>query len=171
MRKSDSFCRCLSTTILIVSILGIIIYGRRVEASTSSKPLVIAHRGASGYLPEHTHEAKVAAFMMGSDYLEQDLVLTKDGIPIVSHDIHLDEVTNVAEVYPGRNRSDSRYYALDFTLDEIRALQVSERFQHENPSSQYFPLRFPPWKSRFYVPTFQDEIELIQGICFIYIVN
>lgn len=47
----------------------------------SDPPVVIAHRGASGYLPEHTLEAKAMAHAMGADYLEQDVVLTKDGIP------------------------------------------------------------------------------------------
>lgn len=130
---------------------------------SGDRQIVIAHRGASGYLPEHTNEAKVAAFMMGADYLEQDLVLTKDNVPIVLHDIHLDEVTNVAQVFPNRNRPDSRFYAIDFALDEIKKLRVTERFRRNQPSNPYFPLRFPLWKSDFSIPTFQEEIELIQG--------
>ena len=59
------------------------------------RPIVIAHRGASGYLPEHTLAAKALAYGMGADYLEQDVVLTKDNHPIVLHDIHLDAVTDV----------------------------------------------------------------------------
>ena len=137
--------------------------GLLAKCNCDQKQLVIAHRGASGYLPEHTQEAKVASFMMGADYLEQDLVLTKDNIPIVSHDIYLDEVTNVAIVFPGRNRSDSRYYAIDFTFEEIKKLEVSERFRRDNMSSVYFPNRFPAWKSDFSIPSFQEEIELIQG--------
>jgi len=55
--------------------------------------IVIAHRGASGYLPEHTLASKTLAFAMNSDYIEQDVVLTKDFVPIVLHDIYLDEVS------------------------------------------------------------------------------
>ena len=79
----------------------------------ADRPLVIAHRGASGYLPEHTLAAKAAAFAMGADYIEQDVVLSKDDVPIVLHDIHLESVTNVAELFPQRCRADKRYYAID----------------------------------------------------------
>ena len=61
--------------------------------------IVIAHRGASGYLPEHTLEGKALAYGMGADYLEQDVVMTKDNKLIVMHDHYLDNVTNVAEVF------------------------------------------------------------------------
>jgi glycerophosphoryl diester phosphodiesterase len=133
-------------------------------ANAKNRKLVIAHRGASGYLPEHTLEAKAAAFMMEADFLEQDLVLTKDFIPIVSHDIHLDEVTNVAQVFPTRNRSDSRYYAIDFTLAEVKQLKVSERFPYNNVATQFFPLRFATWRSSFEISTLEEEIELVQGM-------
>jgi len=67
--------------------------------------IVIAHRGASGYLPEHTLPAKAMAYAMGADYLEQDLVLSKDNVPIVIHDIHLETVTDVAGKFPERARN------------------------------------------------------------------
>jgi len=54
-----------------------------------NKKIVIAHRGASGYLPEHSMEAKAMAYAMQPDFIEQDLVLSKDNIPVVIHDIHL----------------------------------------------------------------------------------
>ncbi|MDH4126483.1 MAG: glycerophosphodiester phosphodiesterase family protein, partial [Gammaproteobacteria bacterium] len=69
---------------------------------------VIAHRGASGYLPEHTRAAKVLAHLMGADFLEQDVVATRDDELIVLHDIHLDTVTDVSIKYPGRARADGR---------------------------------------------------------------
>ena len=56
--------------------------------NNNSNKIIIAHRGASGYLPEHTLEAKAMAYAMGADYLEQDLVLSKDDIPIVIHTAH-----------------------------------------------------------------------------------
>ncbi len=69
--------------------------------SLASK-IVIAHRGASGYLPEHTLAGKSLAIGMGADYVEQDVVLSKDNVLFVCHDIHLETTTNVAKVYPGR---------------------------------------------------------------------
>lgn len=65
---------------------------------------VIAHRGASGYLPEHTLEAATLAFSLRPDFIEQDVVITKDDIPVVLHDIHLETVTNVEDVFPARHR-------------------------------------------------------------------
>ena len=58
-------------------------------------PIVIAHRGASGYLPEHTLEAKALAFGLGADFLEQDVVATRDAELIVLHDLYLDDVGDV----------------------------------------------------------------------------
>jgi len=72
--------------------------------------IVIAHRGASGYLPEHTMESKAMAHAMNADYIEQDLVLSKDDVPIVIHDIYLEDVTDVALIYPDRSREDGRFY-------------------------------------------------------------
>ena len=120
----------------------------------SADPIVIAHRGASGYLPEHTLEAYAAAHAMGADYIEPDLVLTKDDHFICLHDIHLEGTTNVEEVFPDRHREDGSWYPIDFTLAEIKQLQVHERL----------PNRFPVNDSDFEVPTFEEMIELVQGL-------
>ena len=134
-------------------------------ASRTAQKLVIAHRGASGYLPEHTIAAKAMAYAQGADYLEQDLVMTKDNELVVLHDRHLDTVSNVAEIFPGRNRDDGRYYVVDFTLDEIRRLSVFERFElQEGVATPVFKDRFPLGKSSFHVHTFAEEIELVQGL-------
>jgi glycerophosphoryl diester phosphodiesterase len=125
--------------------------------------IVIAHRGASGYLPEHTLPAASQAYGLGADYIEQDIVLSKDRVPIVLHDIHLDTVTNVAERFPSRARADGRWYAIDFTLTEIKSLQVHERTS--GPGGQVvFANRFPWGKSRFEVATLAEMIELVQGL-------
>jgi len=135
------------------------------NASPPTKKLVIAHRGASGYLPEHTLAAKAMAYAQGADYIEQDLVMTKDDQLVVLHDHLLDTVTNVRQVFPGRARDDGRFYVIDFTLDEVQQLSVVERFQWENSVvSPVFKNRFPLDKSSFRVHTFDDEIELIQGL-------
>ena len=131
------------------------------EKTGMNKKIVIAHRGASGYLPEHTMEAKAMAFAMNVDYIEQDLVLSKDNIPIVIHDIYLDDVTDVAEKFADRKREDTRYYVIDFTFEELLTLTVSERFNPET-KEQFYPNRFP--KGNFKLHSLQQEIEFIQGL-------
>ncbi|ACH93196.1 glycerophosphodiester phosphodiesterase [Borrelia duttonii] len=125
--------------------------------------LIIAHRGASGYLPEHTLEAKAYAHALGADYIEQDIVLTKDDIPIVMHDPELDTTTNVAKLFPGRARENGKYYSVDFTLAEIKSLSLSERFDPETQQPIY-PNRFPATEYDFKIPTLEEEIKFIQGL-------
>jgi glycerophosphoryl diester phosphodiesterase len=134
-------------------------------AMANPKPIVIAHRGASGYLPEHTLAAKAMAHAMGADFLEQDVVLTRDGIPIVLHDVYLESTTNVEQVFPGRARDDGRYYAMDFNLLEVQQLKVHERLlQKLQGAVPAYPQRFPPEMTLFNVPTLAQEIDLIAGL-------
>jgi len=135
----------------------------QTTAIASEDKLVIAHRGASGYLPEHTLAAKAMAYAQGADFIEQDVVLTQDDVPIVMHDIHLDTTTDVATRFPERKRADGRYYAIDFTLAEIRTLSVHERIKLDSGAPAY-PKRFPQGKSAFRIATLAEEIELIQGL-------
>ncbi|HSQ47267.1 MAG TPA: glycerophosphodiester phosphodiesterase [Lutibacter sp.] len=128
-----------------------------------NKKLVIAHRGASGYLPEHTLPAKAMAFAMGADYLEQDIVLSKDNVPIVIHDIHLETVTDVAQKFPEKKRTDGRFYVIDFTFEELKQLNVSERFD-STTNKAVFPNRFPVFTATFKLHSLQEEIEFIQGL-------
>jgi glycerophosphoryl diester phosphodiesterase len=125
--------------------------------------LVIAHRGACGYLPEHTLEAKALAYGMGADYLEQDVIATRDNELIVMHDIHVDRVTNVAEKFPDRKREDGRYYARDFDLSELKTLRVWER-RDEDGIAAVFPKRFPTGQGAFQIATLREEIKLVQGL-------
>lgn len=143
--------------------MALIVWLTGATTMAGDSPIVIAHRGASGYLPEHTLPAKALAYGMGADYLEQDVVLTRDGVPIVLHDIHLDTVTDVAEKFPDRKRDDGRYNAIDFTLEEIRSLRVSERVNWRTGKPVY-PGRFPHGRSRFGIPTLAEEIEFVQGL-------
>lgn len=152
--KSSSTTRFANSILITLLLSGNLV---------AEQPIVIAHRGASGYLPEHTLAAKALAFAMGADFLEQDLVLSKDGVPIVLHDIHLDTVTDVAIVFPGRNRKDGRFYVLDFTVEEIKRLSVSERFQLKTGQAAYGG-RFPVGKTGLKIPTFEEELVLIQGL-------
>ncbi len=125
--------------------------------------IVIAHRGASGYLPEHTLSAVAYAYALGADFIEQDIVLSKDAHPVVLHDIHLDQVTNVKEKFPSRSRADGRWYARDFDLLELKSLRVNERVQLDG-SGAVFPTRFPHDQGVFDIPTLQEEIDLIKGL-------
>ena len=152
------------TAFIFVSILLFSTLFDYVSAATGKK-IVIAHRGACGYLPEHSLEAKAMAYAMDVDYIEQDLVMTKDSKIVVLHDHYLDRVTNVEEIFPLRKRKDGRYYVLDFTLDEIKRLSMTEGFHiKDNMPKSNFSKRFPLWKSTFQVNTFEEEIELIQGL-------
>ncbi len=104
------------------------------DAEDGSKMLV-AHRGASAYAPEHTMAAYQLALEQGADYLEPDLQLTRDGVLIALHDLTLNRTTDVAERFPDRYREEEvngqvvrRWYAVDFTLDEIRSLDAGSWF-------------------------------------------
>ena len=134
-----------------------------VASAAEPTQTVVAHRGASGYLPEHTLAAKALAYAQGADYLEQDLVLTKDGALIVQHDVTLDSTTDVAERFPGRQRANGSFYAIDFTLAEVRQLRVVERF-HPKTGKPVFPGRFPAGVGAFRINTFEEELEFIQGL-------
>ena len=97
----------------------------------NEQPLVVAHRGASGYLPEETLEAYAKAIDMGADAVEPDLVSTKDGVLIARHDPNLDYSTDVAKHPEFANRkktiqvdgeTQTGWFANDFTLDEVKTL-------------------------------------------------
>lgn len=124
-------------------------------------PLVIAHRGASGYLPEHSTEAVSFAHALGADFIEQDVVMSRDGVVMVMHDVTLDDVTDVANAFPGRQR-DGRFYAWDFTEAELKQLKVRERFPVEGKSGAWH--RFPKSSGTFRFATFEEHIQLIQGL-------
>jgi glycerophosphoryl diester phosphodiesterase len=128
-----------------------------------SAAIVIAHRGASAYLPEHTLAAKALAYGLGADFLEQDVVATRDAKLVVLHDLYLDDVTDVARCFPGRQRADGRHYVVDFDLAELKQLTVFER---RRPGSEEvrFPRRFPGTMGLGQISTLDEEILLVQGL-------
>ena len=100
---------------------------------SGNAPLVIGHRGASGVLPEHTLEGYQRAIDDGADFVEPDLVLTKDGVMIARHEPMLGGTTDVATKFPGRATtklvdgvSTTDYFASDFTLAEIKTLRAKQ---------------------------------------------
>lgn len=135
------------------------------SAQVYAQKVVVAHRGASGYLPEHTLEAKAMAYAMGADYVEQDVVMTKDDQLLVIHDITLDRTTDVATRFATRARADGHFYVIDFTLAELRTLKVNEGVTaNENNRTAIYPQRFPVDAASFRVNTLAEEIEMIQGL-------
>ncbi|QXP64424.1 glycerophosphodiester phosphodiesterase [Polaribacter sp. HaHaR_3_91] len=151
-----------SISLFLIGLLLFSCNSHKKETNMNTK-IVIAHRGASGYLPEHTMEAKAMAYAMTPHFIEQDLVLSKDNVPIVIHDIYLDDVTDVAVKFADRKRKDNRFYVIDFTFDELQMLKVTERFNHET-GEQFYPNRYPKGKGNFKLHSFEEEIELIQGL-------
>jgi glycerophosphoryl diester phosphodiesterase len=124
-------------------------------------PLVIGHRGASGYLPEHTLEAYRLAIRQGADFIEPDLVMTRDGHLIARHEPLLDGTTNVASLF-GKDRMSTRmldgqattgYYANDFTLAEIRTLGAVQ--SNAGRPQQY--------NGQYRIPTLDEVIALAKA--------
>jgi glycerophosphoryl diester phosphodiesterase len=124
-------------------------------------PLIIAHRGASGHRPEHTLEGYRLAVEMGADFIEPDLVSTKDGVLIARHENEIGGTTDVADRFPDRKRTKTidgqsltGYFSEDFTLAEIKTLRARERL----------PFRSHAYDGQFQVPTFDEVIELAQRL-------
>lgn len=139
-------------------------------SADACSPLVIAHRGASGYAPEHTLGAYALAVTMGADYIEPDLVMTKDKQLIARHDNVLQISTDVASrsEFASRYRTQtidgfnvSGWFSEDFTLAEIKTLRAIERIPNIRPGNARMD-------SSFKVPTFQEIIDLAKSMETIY---
>jgi glycerophosphoryl diester phosphodiesterase len=119
-------------------------------------PIVIAHRGASGYLPEHTLAGYELAVKLCADYIEPDLQLTKDGVLVAMHDDTLIRTTDAQALFPGR----SSYAVAEFTLREIETLTV----RPVGTASTAYPGFTPVSAKPFGVPTFQEVIMLARRL-------
>lgn len=114
----------------LLGLFGVLVFGMgacgsRSALSTHGRCLVIAHRGASAYLPEHTLESYALAYGQGADMIEPDVVLTADGVLVCSHDITVPNRDAMQRVFPDRARDDGEWYFLDFTVAELRSLGES----------------------------------------------
>ncbi len=123
------------------------------------RPLIIAHRGASGHRPEHTLEAYRLGAEMGADFVEPDLVSTKDGVLIARHENEIGGTTDVADRFPDRKRTKTidgqavtGWFTEDFTLAEIKTLRARERLA----------FRSHAFDGQFQIATFDEVIELAQ---------
>ncbi|MFZ9090431.1 MAG: glycerophosphodiester phosphodiesterase family protein, partial [Planctomycetaceae bacterium] len=126
-------------------------------------PFVIAARGASAYLPEHTLEATVLAHAMRADYIGLGCVLTRDGVPVVLQDLILDNVSSVATDFPGRQRENGHWYVMDFSLDELRTLSIHEPTA-DGKTREQADSRFPQGSSRFRISTLEEHVQLVRGL-------
>lgn len=122
-------------------------------AGQSPRKILVAHRGASAYAPEHTLAAYRLALEQGADFVEQDVQISKDGVLVCLHDLTLERTTNVEEVFPNRAATDAEgrktWPVSDFTLQELKTLDAGTWFA-------------PSFKGER-IPTFQEAIDLVRG--------
>ncbi|CAF1342437.1 unnamed protein product [Adineta steineri] len=149
---------------ILQSILSILVLLCILQnAQSLTRPLVIGHRGTA-YLPELTLSTQSMAYAYGADIIEIDVCLSRDNQLIVIHDIYLNGVSNVADIFPNRNRSNGLHYVIDFDLEELRRLNIHERVIPLN-GTQVFPLRFPANANiPFRLSTLNETIELLLGL-------
>ena len=129
---------------------------------SGERPLVVGHRGASGYLPEHTLEAYRKAIELGVDFIEPDLVVTRDGVLIARHEPMLSGTTDVADRPEFADRKTTRkvdgvdttdWFAGDFTLAEIKRLRARQAMAERDQSMN----------GKLEIPTFREVIDLAKA--------
>ncbi len=130
------------------------------------RPLVIGHRGASGYRPEHTLASYELAARMGADYVEPDLVSTKDGVLVARHENEIGGTTNVADKpeFAGRRTTKTidgvaltGWFTEDFTLAELKTLRAKERIPDIRPRNTLY-------NGRYEIPTLQEVIDRVKRL-------
>ncbi|MEM9310500.1 MAG: glycerophosphodiester phosphodiesterase [Pseudomonadota bacterium] len=139
--------------------------GAEARATGGGRPLIIAHRGASGDRPEHTLAAYELAIDLGADYIEPDLVVTKDLQLVARHENELSGTTDVGsrEEFEDRRRTKNvegqrvaGWFSEDFTLAELRTLRARERVPGSRPSSATY-------NGLYQVPTFGEIVQLVRA--------
>lgn len=129
-------------------------------------PLLIAHRGASGHLPEHTLPAYALAILQGADYIEPDLVATRDGVLVARHENEIGGTTDVAThpEFAGRRRVQcidgvdmDGWFIEDFTCDELKTLRARERIPQLRPGNARCD-------GQFQVPTFHEILAFLAEV-------
>lgn len=153
----------LSTTLLAaLAFQSSAAFAQAAPTLSGQKPLVIGHRGASGYMPEHTIEGYKLAIQQGADFIEPDLVSTKDGVLVVRHEPMLSGTTDVADRPEFASRKTTRkvdgvdttdWFANDFTAAEIKTLKAKQAFADRDQSHN----------GKYLIPTFQEVIDLAKA--------
>ena len=169
-RHQVSYRRAVAATVAAALAVGLMIglaaaagpASAAPDGGITSEPLVIAHRGASGYRPEHTLAAYDLAIRMGADYIEPDLVSTKDGVLVARHENEISTTTDVADRPVFANRRTTKivdgvsltgWFTEDFTLAELKQLRAKERLPDIRPNNTIYD-------GRFRIPTLQEIIDL-----------
>ena len=144
---------------ILLLVLAALFVSAPSAAAHDDEPLVIGHRGAPGYLPDHTLEGYALAIRLGADYIEPDLVATKDGHLIARHEPNITATTDVRQHPEFASRETTKvvdgfaeqgWFASDFTLAEIKTLRAV----------QPLPERPQQFNGRFRIPTFEEVIAL-----------
>lgn len=134
------------------------------DRDSFGEPLVIAHRGASGYRPEHTIGAYLLGIKLGADYIEADLVSTEDGVLVARHENEIGGTTDVADHPEFADRRTTRiidgksvtgWFTEDFTLDELKTLRAEERLPMVRPDNTRYD-------GRFEIPTLDEVLDLVR---------
>ena len=134
-------------------------------SAARADPLIIAHRGASGERPEHTLASYERAIDQGADYIEPDLVLTKDGVLVARHENEIGGTTDVANHPEFADRKTSKtidglemsgWFTEDFTLAELRTLRARERLPDLRTANKRFDGLYP-------IPTFEEIVQLVRA--------
>ena len=136
-----------------------------MEKPLNGQAIIIAHRGASGERPEHTIASYTRAIEQGADYIEPDLVLTKDGVLVARHENEISETTDVADKPEFADRKTSKtidgkkmtgWFTEDFTLDELKTLRAKERLPQLRKDNMAFD-------GQFEIPTFEEILTLAKA--------
>jgi glycerophosphoryl diester phosphodiesterase len=139
--------------------------GAEEAVVAKTKPIIIAHRGASGERPEHTLASYTLAIEQGADYIEPDLVLTKDGVLVARHENEISETTNVGAKPEFASRKTTKtidgrqvsgWFTEDFTLAELKTLSAKERLPMLRAANTAYD-------GQFEIPTFEEIIQLAQA--------
>ncbi|EXS70581.1 glycerophosphodiester phosphodiesterase [Sphingobium sp. Ant17] len=134
-------------------------------SAARADPLIIAHRGASGERPEHTLASYERAIDQGADYIEPDLVLTRDGVLVARHENEIGGTTDVADHPEFADRKTSKtidgiemsgWFTEDFTLAELRTLRARERLPDLRTANKRFDGLYP-------IPTFEEIVQLVRA--------
>lgn len=132
---------------------------------SGNPPIIIAHRGASGERPEHTLAAYQLAIEQGADFIEPDLVLTKDGILVARHENEISGTTDIADKPEFARRKATKtidgqemtgWFTEDFTLAELKTLRAKERLPDLREANMEYD-------GQFEIPTFEEVLELVQA--------
>ncbi|OWQ93817.1 glycerophosphodiester phosphodiesterase [Roseateles aquatilis] len=164
----------MAATVTAAVVLPMSAFAHDASQARSREPLLIAHRGASGYVPEHTLAAYWLAIEQGADYVEPDLVLTKDGVLVARHENAIailnadgsvrEATTDVAERPEFASRKTTKtidgtavtgWFTEDFTLAELKTLRARERIPQIRPANARF-------NDMFEIPTFEEVLQLVQ---------